>query len=246
MRIPPDVQRFFLLACGITWVCQVPFVLVQRGVAVPLPAVMLLAVVGAAGPALAAALLSRRETGSMRAIFGVRGNLAWLPIALFTPMLLHVVPAFLFSLAGLPVDTTPAMPSNDDQVGIAILSPPGEEPGWRGYALPRLQSAMSPVAASVLIGLVWSLWHLPMLFVPGASILNFLVGTVFIVALSVLATFFYNASGGSVLTPIVFHLGIHLDNVTRLGGHPLVVTTVGAAIVAGVLAWRVPSLGRRA
>jgi membrane protease YdiL (CAAX protease family) len=45
--------------------------------------------------------------------------------------------------------------------------PLGEEPGWRGYALPRLEHDLGPVRASMVLGLLWAPWHLPLFFYPG-------------------------------------------------------------------------------
>jgi len=51
--------------------------------------------------------------------------------------------------------------------GILLASPLGEEPGWRGYAPPKLQCMVGPFRATILLGLVWALWHLPLFLVKG-------------------------------------------------------------------------------
>jgi membrane protease YdiL (CAAX protease family) len=85
----------------------------------------------------------------------------------------------------------------------------GEEYGWRGYLLPRLLP-LGEIRASVLLGVIWGVWHLPLLLAgfnyPGVNI--FLAIIVFIfatVALSFTYTWFYVASSGSVLVAAVFH-----------------------------------------
>src|SRR5215213_1930003 len=85
----------------------------------------------------------------------------------------------------------------------------GEEYGWRGYLLPRLLP-LGEIRASVLLGVIWGVWHLPLLLAglnyPGVNI--FLAIIVFIfatVALSFTYTWFYVASSGSVLAAAVFH-----------------------------------------
>lgn len=82
-----------------------------------------------------------------------------------------------------------------------------EEVGWRGYLLPRLQDRTTALVASVAIGLVWSLWHVP-LFLIGATTqasTSPLWFTVQAIALSVILTWIYNSTGGSLLLAVMFH-----------------------------------------
>jgi membrane protease YdiL (CAAX protease family) len=85
----------------------------------------------------------------------------------------------------------------------------GEEYGWRGYLLPRLLP-LGEIRASVLIGVIWGVWHLPLLLAglnyPGVNIwLAIIIFTFVTVALSFTYTWFYVASSGSVLVAAVFH-----------------------------------------
>src|SRR5215207_5257665 len=85
----------------------------------------------------------------------------------------------------------------------------GEEYGWRGYLLPRLLP-LGEIRASVLLGVIWGVWHLPLLLAglnyPGVNIfLAIIVFTFVTVALSFTYTWFYIASSGSVLVAAVFH-----------------------------------------
>ena len=88
--------------------------------------------------------------------------------------------------------------------GLFLLT---EEAGWRGVLLPRLQARLDPTRAAVLIGVVWALWHLPLLAVPGESDhgLPLLPFMVLIVSTSVLVSGLVNAAKGSVLVAAVFH-----------------------------------------
>jgi membrane protease YdiL (CAAX protease family) len=98
-----------------------------------------------------------------------------------------------------------------------------EETGWRGFALPLLQERMTPLAASLVVGVLWGVWHFParpdILLGPygmggGALLLGILV--VRFLFLSVVMTFFYNRVGGSTLIAIAMH-GLHNDSVFLQG-----------------------------
>jgi uncharacterized protein len=85
----------------------------------------------------------------------------------------------------------------------------GEEYGWRGYLLPRLLP-LGEIRASVLLGVIWGLWHLPLIIAglnyPGVNVLLAIIIFTFVtVALSFTYTWFYVASSGSVLVAAVFH-----------------------------------------
>lgn len=80
----------------------------------------------------------------------------------------------------------------------------GEEFGWRGLMLPKLIQRMSPFFASLAVGIVWILWHLPVL-VLGGSVGNPVVFVATIMSYSVILTWIYYSSGGSILWAAVFH-----------------------------------------
>jgi membrane protease YdiL (CAAX protease family) len=82
----------------------------------------------------------------------------------------------------------------------------GEEMGWRGYILPRLQAKYNALTASLIIGVIWSVWHLPKFFGTGTSGgRSFFWFTVFCMAAAVLYTWLYNNSRGSLLLVTLFH-----------------------------------------
>jgi membrane protease YdiL (CAAX protease family) len=83
----------------------------------------------------------------------------------------------------------------------------GEEIGWRGYALPRLQAGRSALSASLILGVIWALWHLPLYFTgqvfrPLSLFPPFFIG---VIALSVILTWVYNSTGGSLLMVVLIH-----------------------------------------
>jgi membrane protease YdiL (CAAX protease family) len=82
-----------------------------------------------------------------------------------------------------------------------------EEAGWRGYALPRMLRTLHPVTASVVLGLLWAPWHLPLWLDPTGThaAYPFWVYLLDTVALSILFGWMYCASGGSLLVAIWAH-----------------------------------------
>ncbi|NJL47198.1 MAG: CPBP family intramembrane metalloprotease [Leptolyngbyaceae cyanobacterium SM2_5_2] len=92
-------------------------------------------------------------------------------------------------------------------LALTAVKGPIEEFGWRGLALPLLQRKFSPIWAGLILGIIWGFWHLPAFLLSGTpqsawSFTPFFVGTV---ALSVIATALFSASGGSILLPALFH-----------------------------------------
>jgi membrane protease YdiL (CAAX protease family) len=119
---------------------------------------------------------------------------------------------------------------------FALIDDPGavEEIGWRGFALPLLQQRYGALGASVLLGLIWGVWHLPAFFLPvmsqsGFVFPFFLMGTV---VLSILMTAIYNSTRGNVLLVFLFH-GMTNFKLGAAGSSPtgmLVALTLGLAV----------------
>jgi len=103
----------------------------------------------------------------------------------------------------------------------------GEEPGWRGFALQRLQAQYGALAGTLILCVLHGLWHLPVYFIPGAildgpfSLVAFTANTVQIIALTVIWTWLFNHAGGSVF----FAMFVHGVSNAASGLLPQVVTT---------------------
>lgn len=129
-----------------------------------------------------------------------------------------------------------------------ILLVPFEEIGWRGYLLPLLQKRYGPFASSLVVGVIWGLWHLPLAWVsvgfqrsdePWRD-MAFFVTT--IIPVSYLATWLFSRTGESVLVVSVYHIAVNLADFvvvlpSQLGEAVLVTTSIVTTIVA-VAAWR--------
>ncbi len=87
-----------------------------------------------------------------------------------------------------------------------------EEPGWRGFLLPRLQDRFSPLITTLLVWVPWSLWHLP-LDLSGSIARDWMyylqVRIVFGLAMALILTWLYNRSGGNLLAIAIFHAGMN-------------------------------------
>ena len=92
-------------------------------------------------------------------------------------------------------------------VYVLLTSVAGEELGWRGFALPRLQRSYSALTASLLLGIVWFLWHLPLFYMQD-DFHRFIPLELFalqVVGFTVLYTWLFNSTDGSLVLPHLFH-----------------------------------------
>jgi membrane protease YdiL (CAAX protease family) len=98
-------------------------------------------------------------------------------------------------------------------LAIAVSTPfqAGEEVGWRGYALPRLAERFGLPFASVLLGLLWGLWHLPQFFIPEADTYgqSFVLFVAQVTAMSVAMAWLYAKTGGSLLLVMLMHAAVN-------------------------------------
>ena len=208
--------KFVLVAFAFTWFFWLLAILEARGLisSPPVPALF----VGAFGPMVASVAITAQEDGraGLRLLLSrvTRWRVApvWYAVAILGPialtlgtMVLNVVfggraPEFSAIVGALPTVVVLTLYMLV-QVGI------GEEVGWRGYALPRLQSGYSALFSSVILGALWTLWHLPLFFNPDTSYSNtpFWAFLVFLVPFAILYTWVLNGTGGSVLVVMVLH-----------------------------------------
>ena len=231
------VAVFYFIACGFSWLAWLPLVLGPEGLKVlstPF-SFPVFASVGTLGPFLACFVAHRWEAGNWRAIRLLpRRPLQWSWLV-FGPMLILLSRVFVFSalisegglaawhwhigaLAGILVPMF-----SYDLFGGPLF----EEFGWRGFLQARLQRSLPPWIASVLTGILWATWHLP-LFLNGWEGIPFPLFLLASVGLSVIMAIPFNASGQAVLVAILMHsvfnaanevLPVFLDN-TSIRQHP--------------------------
>jgi membrane protease YdiL (CAAX protease family) len=168
------------------------------------------------GPFLAALVVLAATQGKtgvvglLRRIVRWRVGLRWYAVALLLPVVVTAAAAALNVLL-LGAKASSSVAELGGLTGLfstfaLLLLIPGiggswEEPGWRGYALPRLQTARSALFASLILGVVWAFWHLP-LFITGQQQWSDIV---FIIVWTITFTWLFNNSRGSVLLAMLMH-----------------------------------------
>jgi len=156
----------------------------------------------------------------VREVFGRwRTHPGWVVVALgVSPILLHL-PATLLEVA---LGGQPARwfypPDQPELVAGLVMFSLGEEFGWRGFAYPRLVQRHGPVVGSVLLGSVWGLWHLGMMFTADKGAPGFWevpYACLTLALSSVVWAWFLERSNRSLAVAICLHAGAHLDKVSR-------------------------------
>lgn len=211
---------YFLATFSIRWLCLGVVVLdAKHVISLGSPLLNLgLKGLGNFGPTLSAIGITAYLFGSP----GVRSLLArgcdwklhmsWYVIALFLPFLTVIAGV---ELAYILNGTTASLwifvaPTFLGLLGV-LVAPLGEELGWRGFALPRLQTQFGFLWASLFLGIIWGFWHLPFFFLPNSSesTLPFLLFLGGCIAETIIYTWlFYHT--GSVLICIIFHAATNL------------------------------------
>ncbi len=246
-------QHPLLAYCGLayafSWIMTIPVVLAEWGYLPEALFTILFVVKAFAGPFVAALIMVNVTEGRAglarfrQRFFQVRAGWVWyLFILLGLPALLMlgiiVQPGALASYTGLP---------NNSLVYFLVFylinfvviffvgGPLAEEPGWRGFALPRLQTRFGPLWGTLILGVVWAFWHLPDFLTraqgggPGAtwaeSFGNLPIFVLAVVALAVIMTWVYNHTGGSIFIAILLHAAINatglLPDLFPVQGTPL-------------------------
>jgi membrane protease YdiL (CAAX protease family) len=110
----------------------------------------------------------------------------------------------------------------------------GEEIGWRGFSLPRLQARYSALTASLILGVIWGFWHLPK-FITHWDTAYFAVFMVDIIAKSVLLAWLYNNTGGSLLMVTLFHAATNTSGVFLPAGSTVSNENMTAYLITSLL-----------
>jgi membrane protease YdiL (CAAX protease family) len=180
-----------------------------------------------------------------------RVPLRWYVLALLVPPAVAAITIGVATGAGVTLDLggtlsgTGALISLCYGIGLFLLT---EEAAWRGAILPRLQTRLTSMTASLVLGVVWTTWHIPSLHVPGETDhgLSLPVFATLVVATTVLITALINAAGGSVIIAAVFHASFDAAYAYTgvVGGDPGLLQIATAVSVVAAVAVAVATRGR--
>jgi hypothetical protein len=157
----------------------------------------------------------RREVGVLLApLVRWRVEPVWYFVAFFGPLI------FIGAAAGVVtglVGTSGVLPTVGDWASLPLIflttlfvkGPLFEEIGWRGFALPRMQQRWTPLVASLVLGLAWGVWHLPLLISDPSGQRPLVPFVIWTVAVSVILTWLYNRTDGNVLLVTIFHAAMN-------------------------------------
>jgi membrane protease YdiL (CAAX protease family) len=199
------LASYFILAYAFAWIL-IPLV---ANVSVAFGLLALFA------PALAAVVVTAALDGwtgarrLMRDAFRPRGSLIWYVVAIALPFVLAGITNVVSRMTGA---TPPAFNASVLPISMVLaVLVIGEELGWRGFALPRLQAIAHPLVAAIALGVIWAAWHLPNAMIPGLEhyVTAFPAFLAYVVAITVLFSWLYNSARGSILVAWVFHGAIN-------------------------------------
>jgi len=176
-------------------------------------------------------------------------GLLWWLVALFLPALLTLIALGISLLMGGEVPPFTFLRQEWYLLPVFFIitivgGPLGEEFGWRGFALPRLQEKWGPLVASLVIGIVWGLWHLPSFFQPGTVHAELGLGLlpVYVVAemgLATIMTWVYNKTRGSLLVGgLIYHNADNFWGVVLLTGVTMTTAFQGGEAGINMLVWK--------
>lgn len=221
---------------------------------VPIPALVLMGY----GPTIAALIVTGLFEGKsgIRALLGQllrwRVGIQWFLIAISGMAGLFFLAYQLSIWSGYRPPAMPEMPMSPllavPVLFLVSLLINGEEMGWRGFALPRLQARYSAFTASLLLGVVWAAFHLPLFWTLGSTqseqpMAGFLLG---ILASSIIITWLYDNTDGSLLIVILFHASINTwsqvipgIDTALTGVGPIYWLVTGLTVITAVLITRI-------
>jgi membrane protease YdiL (CAAX protease family) len=218
-----NLAFFFLLAFGLTWLKNALTVAFDLKMPTSLTDPVVLFVVfvgfpGGIGPTFAAFVVTAITEGKpgvkalWKRFWNRNASLKWLLVALLfydtlrltTILIARALEHQAYQILELPDPLWSYIPA---LLTPFIISGMGEEFGWRGYVLPRFQAKWNALTSGLLLGVTWASWHIPFFFIPGGGLYqrNFLEWALWLVLSSVVYTWLFNNTKGSVLVTALFH-----------------------------------------
>jgi len=237
--------RFFALTFGLSWISWAAYLAISQ-------ASMPLLFLGVFAPSIVAIALTTRDGGSaatkalLGRIFKWDVGAGWFVFAI------AYIPAIKLTAALVHRILTGSWPRFGTEPVYLMLAAllistwvqAGEEIGWRGYALPRLTERFGLAQASVILGVIWATWHLPIFFFPVGDLLgqSFPMYLLQVTALSVTMAWLYWRTGGSLLLVMLFHAAVNnlkdiVPSATPGATNPLVLNASLVGWLTVLLLW---------
>jgi membrane protease YdiL (CAAX protease family) len=243
---------FFFMAYGFSWIMSIPYILSQWGI---LHGDYRIAfIIKSFGPFLAAYIMLNILEGKTglnqfrQSIKQVQENWKW-----YSFILLGIPALFMIAIIALPgaLVSFQGFPPNFSVVYLVSFvliffggGPLGEEPGWRGFALPRLQKHYGALWGTLLLGIMWTFWHLPDFLTdaqrggPGSNLITLLtinlpILLISFICLAIIFTWVYNNTHGSIFIALLLHTSINsFGNIINLFNAPIIANTDLILLVA--------------
>ena len=214
---------YFLIAFGLPWIKNALEVLfnVKMPTRITDPAwffVVFVGIPGTFGPSIAAFVMTAITEGKpgvqalWKRFWHRNVSFKWLLVALLcydtlrlgANIIARTLDNQAYPILNLPDPLWSIIPAF---VAPFIINGMGEEFGWRGYALPRFQARWNALTSSILLGVIWACWHIPSFFIPGRPLYqrSFWEWAPWIILSSIIYTWIFNNTQGSVLAAVLFH-----------------------------------------
>lgn len=212
-----------MVTLTISWAIWIPSILyytLTHSPKIP-PWLFVLGWLGVYGPTTSAIIMTWRGEGTrgvrnlLSRLLSWRVRARWYILVFLIPLTIRFFGLLLYSFVnGTPLgfDSSRLLLVIPTFLLAIPFGPMGEETGWRGYALPRLQASLGDLHGSLVLGLLWVVWHIPGFFIPGLVlppvplewhvVLNFLIR---VFAITFVFTWVYNRTSGSLLISVLFH-----------------------------------------
>ncbi len=251
------LASYFALAYLISWVIWLPLIAAAQGwTRAWLPSWWHF--FGALGPVSAALVVTARCEGAagVRALLGrlarFRVGWVWWAVPLLAPFAMFALAAAILRVTGDPWPDLRRLGPTDEFPRMRLVAAfalhaltfgIGEETGWRGFALPRLQGTRGALAATSMLSLGWALWHVPAFFSRGSYLAlraDMIVGFfVSLFAAAILFTWMFNSARGSLLPLVLWHGSINIVYTSRIAaGNMLMVMSILIMVWAIVIVMR--------
>lgn len=211
------VITIFLSLCvfwGPIALFKVPAMGFKKGAVGPAWAIILF-IIGGFVPSITGIILTAIFEGKKQAkqllkeAFQIKIGFKWFAITILTAAYFAVALIIIYSALGGNFNYSKFLTLLPTIFPLFILGPLSEEFGWRGFALKRLLNIVNPNMASLVLGLIWSLWHLPLFYIIGTSQheyhLSFITFMISITSMCFVVTYIYIKTNKNLFTAILFH-----------------------------------------